>query len=181
MYTGAGEVTGTLDGVPFTSEVMTITAVGDTSGIHQSLYDPTQLVNFVTDAHFALSDGRSGGFLDTIFVTNGVAASPLGPEAYVSFIDAVQHRNILQVFSYSFSGYQLGPIEEVFGSSFNVNLSLLTSTGVLAIPNSALLLNDGSFSAAASPLPSALPLFISGLAGLCFAARGRRGKRTKAN
>ena len=167
-YTESSTVSGTLNSVSFTNELLTLTGTGDTASVTNPISglfsNPVGTVSFTLGA-------VSGTFTDAFDVSS---CSACGVPGLAGFFD-LGVNDLLNTLSAAFATYALSiPIGPVTGSSFiNAGLSFPTSVGALVI-NSA---GDATFTAVVTPLPTALPLFASGLVGLLLLG-WRRKKAT---
>ena len=156
-YTETADVSGSLDGVPFTDNVLTLMAVGDTSSVSGG---PSF---FFLDAPltFTLSGGGSGTFTDseTAVIANQSAT-------LAGFSDFTTDAFILGTSSAVFATYDLrtviGPVTG--GAIFNSGSSFATSAGALVIGS---LSGDSTFTATI-PEPSTWAMLLVGFAGLGF-------------
>jgi hypothetical protein len=165
-YTESATVSGSLNGVSFTSQLFTITGTGDTTGI-------SGITNHFVTATFSVTGVGNGSF-GVLAVFDNPSTNP----AAAGFTDEGFGADILDTFNAAFASYDLrtsiGPIT---GPSFiTKDSSLLTAlTGEHLSFTSA---GDATFTAIVTPLPAALPLFASGLVGLGLL--GWRRKRAAA-
>jgi hypothetical protein len=164
-YTETADVSGSLDGVPFTDNVLTLKAVGDTSSVSGG---PSF---FLLDVPltFTLSGGGSGTFTDdeTAVIANQGAT-------LAGFSDFTTDEFILGTSSAVFATYDLraviGPVTG--GAIFNSGSSFATSAGTLVIGS---LSGDATFTATI-PEPSTWAMMLLGFAGLGFAGYRRSRK-----
>jgi hypothetical protein len=145
-YTESATISGSLNGVGFTNKLFTVTGASDTTNIQNHFINP--LV-----ATFSVAGVGNGVFPSTVFDNQ--------PNAIAGFIDEASNGDILDTLNAAFASYDLstsiGPITgpSITGGNF------LTSAGLLHISSA----GDATFTATV-PLPGALPLFATSLAGL---------------
>ena len=173
-YTEQGTGSGTLDGTPFTNQLVTITMTADTSNITQPFPAfPGFFENIVGTTTVSVStvgtDTLTNAFaaVDQTFTNPtaaaGIGVSPLTPIA------------IMDTFNSAFATYALGVIGPTSGSSFIVpGVPFATGSGAFVLNS----MGDTTFTAtpgvSAVPLPAALPLFATGLVGLGLLGRRRK-------
>jgi hypothetical protein len=183
-YTETATVSATLQTSPsliliFTDDLLTVTGTGNTANITSA---GSVFLNNVTTASFTISSGgivsASGTFTDAFEVFDNQTSSPV-PSA--GFHDLANGQDILDTFNAAFASYALltsiGPIT---GSSFKATgVSFPTSAGTLIITSPATS-GTATFTAVVTPpsvpLPAALPLFATGLAGLGLLGWRRKKK-----
>jgi hypothetical protein len=179
-YTEFATVTGSLAGTSFpANEVLTLTGTGDTANITQA---QNVFRNILTTASFTLSVSvggvGSGTFTDAI----QVAVNQSGSGSVVAFGDNGVG-DILDTFNAAFATYALSFIGPITGTSGFNSLPFPTTAGALIL-NTA---GDATFcastggSSCAVPLPDALPLFATGLAGLGLLGWRRKKKAAHLN
>ena len=167
-YTETATVSGTLTISPtlihiLTNDLLTLTGTGNTANVTNPVSGV--FLNNVT-ASFTVSSGgtviESGTFTDPIEVFD----SQVGSNPSVGFHDNANSQDILDTFNAAFASYALSTsIGPITGSSFiATGISFPTSAGALAFSSA----GNATFTATVSavPLPAALPLFATGLAGL---------------
>src|SRR5450432_4323803 len=124
-YTISTTGAGSLNGVTYTSNLITLTEVGDTSGI----VGGGGFFTNVGTVTFNISGVGSGTFTDTmeVFVNQGSPAAGFG--------DATQGRSVLDTFNSAFSTYNLGTsIGPVTDSPFiNAGNAFPTTAGAFII------------------------------------------------
>jgi hypothetical protein len=176
-YTESATVTGSLGGTSFpANEVLTLTGTGDTTKVTSP--GSLQFFNSVT-ASFTLSVSvagvGSGTFTDAIQVfqaSNG--AAPPG----VGFNDSAAGGDILDTLNAAFGSYALSTsIGPITGSSVIVSGTSPTSVGALILTSA----GNATFTAVVTPLPTALPLFATGLVGLVLLGWRRKRKAAHFN
>ena len=165
-YTESATVSGSLNGVSFASKLLTLTGTGDTANITNGVPIAIHLT-----ATFGVAGVGSGTFTDTFEVFDNQGAAVAG------FEDIAQPANLLDTANNAFATYNLSTsIGPLTGSSLiNPGFSFPTTAGALIL-NSA---GDATFTAVVTPvvpLPAALPLFASGLAGLVLLGWRRKRK-----
>ena len=180
-YTEVGTGSGTLDGTPFTNQLVTITMTADTSNITQPFPAfPGFFENIVGTTTVSVStvgtDTLTNAFaaVDQTFTNPtaaaGIGVSPLTPIA------------IMDTFNSAFATYALGVIGPTSGSSFIVpGVPFATGSGAFVLNSMGDTTFCGSTGASCStvgtvPLPAALPLFATGLAGLGLLGWRRKRK-----
>ena len=172
-YTESATVSGTLGGTAFTNAVITITGTANTTGV---VNDAGILRNPLSSASFSIAGDGSGTFTDAIQVFNNPAFSPT---AAAGFADTTLGPiSILDTFNSAFASYDLASaIGPTTGPPFiNPGQPFATTGGALVLNSS----GNSTFTATTGvtvvPLPAALPLFASGLAGLGLLGWRRKRK-----
>jgi hypothetical protein len=161
-YTETANVSGSLDGVPFTDNVLTLEAFGDTSSVSGG----PSFFSLDVPLTFTLSGGGFGTFTDdeTAVIANQAAT-------LAGFSDFTTDKFILGTSSAVFGAYDLrttiGPVSG--GAIFNPGSSFATSAGTLVIGS---LSGDATFTATI-PEPSTWAMMLLGFAGLGFAGYRR--------
>jgi hypothetical protein len=170
-YTESATVSGSLNGVSFTNELLTLTGTGDTANVVTN----GNPYNVLTTATFTLAGSGSGTFT----VGLDVFDNPSALSGTAGFQRATQSSDLLDTVNAAFVSYGLttsiGPIT---GSPlFNPGLSFSTTAGPLILDSAsaaAFTANAGTVSAV--PLPAALPLFATGLGALGLLGWRRKRK-----
>jgi hypothetical protein len=160
IYTETADVSGSLNGVSFTDNVLTLEAIGDTSSVSGG---PSVFFLDVAPLTFTLSGGGSGTFTDETGLMANQTARIAG------FADFTTDLGILYTTSTAFATYDLRTVigPETGGAVFNPGFSFATSAGALVIEGRPL-----SFAAtftATVPEPSTWAMLLLGFAGLGFA------------
>jgi hypothetical protein len=183
-FTETAIISGSLDGISFTDAGITITGVGDTNN---RLHGQTCCYSIPLIATFTLAGFGSGTFTDlTRVVVNqnflfSEDGNPTGRSG-AGFSDFTLNTIILWTEGGAFSTYDLLTDISITGAAVlglinNVLPTFPTTLGPLQITTS-----DPTFTAVASeittPLPTALPLFATGLGALGLL--GWRRKRNQA-
>jgi hypothetical protein len=170
-YTEFATVSGTLNGVSFPSgEVLTLTGTGDTTNVVNVISNV--FVNIVTTASFTLSVSvggvGSGTFTDTIsvFVSQSNSAG-FNDQDVISIILETLSNTAFASYALSTS---IGPITGTSG--INSGASFPTTAGALVLTSSA----GNATWASTVPLPTALPLFATGLGALGLLGWRRKRK-----
>jgi hypothetical protein len=163
-YTETADMSGSLDGVGFADNVITLTASGDTS----SIVGGPSFFFLHAPLTFALSGGGSGTFADdTIVISNQLVT-------LAGFGDLTTDQAILDTSNSAFGAYDLstaiGPVSG--GGVFNPGISFATSAGPLIIGS---LSGDATFSATI-PEPATWAMMLLGFATLSLAGRRRGGQ-----
>jgi hypothetical protein len=165
-YTETADVSGSLDGVPFTDNELTLKASGDTSGVSGG---PSFFFLYVP-LTFTLSGGGSGTFTD-----NETAVIDNQSITLAGFTDFTTGEFALGTLSAVFATYDLrtiiGPVSG--GAIFNPGSSFATSAGTLVIRS----VSGGATFTATIPEPSTWAMMLLGFAGLGFAGY-RASRRT---
>jgi hypothetical protein len=165
-YTETATISGSLGGQSFSGDLLTLTGSGDTANVTGSF------VNLVS-ASVSITGVGNGGFTDATQVAAGNRSDVAG------FGDPGRNLGILFTLNTAFSTYDLktsiGPLSGV--ALFNNGVSFPTTAGAFIINS---VTGDATFSAVVSPsgvpLPGALPLFATGLAGLGLLGWRRKRK-----
>jgi hypothetical protein len=166
-YTETVDATGSLNGVAFTDDLLTITAVGDTS----SIIGGSGVFVSILPTDFTLSGGGSGAFTDTIQVVSNQNTKVAG------FGDNTTNEAILFTANGVFASYDLstviGPVSG--GSVFNGGVPFATSAGNLVINSVS---GNATFTASTGAVPetSTWAMMLIGFAGLGFAGYRQRQK-----
>ena len=173
-YTESATVTGFLNGVSFPSgEVLTLTGTGNTTNIivinsTLGIFANPLPVSFTLSV--SVGGVGSGTFTDAMRVFNAQNTTTAG------FNDTVSS-DVLNTTNAAFATYALSTsIGPVTGSSFISGLGFPVSTGGNLTITSA---GNATFTAVVTPvvpLPTALPLFATGLAGLGLLGWRRKKK-----
>jgi hypothetical protein len=173
-YTESATVSGSLNGVSFSNDLLTLTGTGDTTNI-------TKLsgasVNSPVTALFTLSVSVAG-------VGSGTLTGPFevfdvqSPADSVGFIP-IGGPDLLDTMNAVFASYDLSTsIGPITGSSFiNPPHSFSTNVGALDITSA----GDATFTAVVTPLPATLPLFAIGLGALGLLGWRRKRKGASLN
>jgi hypothetical protein len=170
-YTESATVSGSLNGVSFTNELLTLTGTGDTASVASGFYFTN-----VVSATFSLAGFGSGTFTESIDVFDNQsvpgAGFQKGPAGGLDLLDILNNAALA---SYALTT-SIGPIT---GSpAINSGTSFSTSRGPLILTSFS---GDTTFTAnagtvSAVPLPGAFPLFATGLAGLGLLGWRRKRK-----
>ena len=158
-YTESATVNGSLNGFSFASKLITETGTGDTTNISGSPF----ITNPLSTVTFSVAGVGSGAFTDAFEVINNQTTTIAGFEDFAS-------SDLLDIMNPAFASYDLststgpitGPGSVNPGIFFPTNAGLLNLTGLTT--NVTFTANVSGVSAV--PIPPALPLFASGLAGL---------------
>jgi hypothetical protein len=159
-YTETGFLSGSLNGVAFTDNLITITGAGDTSQISGG----PDVFLLALPVSFTLSGGGSGMFTDSMQVVSNQTDERAG------FGDVTLNRALLFTVSTAFATYDLstaiGP--ENGSAAFNHNAAFGTSAGDLVTDS---FRGVATFTAIAStvPEPSTWAMMLIGFAGLSIA------------
>jgi hypothetical protein len=172
-YTESATVSGSLNGTSFTNELLTLTGTGDTA----TIVGTTGYITISLTPSFSVAGVGSGTLTSPFVVFEQQSNSAVGFELTGSL-------DLLDTFNAVFATYNLSTsIGPATGSSaINAGHSFSTNVGPLILTSA----GDATFTAvggsgpppSAVPLPAALPLFATGLAGLGLL--GWRRKKTLA-
>jgi hypothetical protein len=168
-YTEVATGTGTLDGIGFTNALVTITLVGNTSGAT-----------------------NCGTNCTANFGSASVTVSGVGSDTFTSSTHAFANQNlnavgistslgdILNTSSSAFATYLIADAIGPSTGSSGINSGLVFSTSGGSFDLTSILNNQSTFTATISPspvpLPSALPLFATGLGALGLLGWRRKRK-----
>jgi hypothetical protein len=163
-YTETADVSGSLNGVGFTDNVLTLTASGDTSSVSGG----PSFFFLSVPLTFTLSGGGSGTFSDETGLIDNQAVPTAG------FGDFTTDLAILDTFSAVFAAYDLrAPVGPVSGGAiYNSGSSFATSAGPLIIES---ISGDATFTATI-PEPATWTMMALGFAALGLMGY-RRGAR----
>jgi hypothetical protein len=167
-YTETADVSGSLNGVTFTDDLLTITGVGDTSSISGG----PSFFFLGLPAEFTLSGGGSGTFTDSIYVVSNQSVTRGG------FSDFSQDLTLLITYSSAFATYDLStPFGPVSGDPiYNGGSFFPTTAGALIIDSVS---GDATFTATI-PEPSTSVMMILGFVGIVIVAGAAPRKRATA-
>ena len=167
-YTETATVSGSIQAgilvLLFNNTLLTLTGTGDTTNIETP--DSTHFFNNVT-LSFSVA-GSSGTF------TNPTSVFSNQNTLVVGFTDETVGTDILDTSSAAFASYALSTsIGPITGSSaISTGASFPTSVGTLTLSSA----GDATFTAVVTPLPAALPLFVTGLGALGLLGWRRKKK-----
>ena len=165
-YTETATVGGSLNGVSFSNQVITLTGSGNTANITQPT--PGVFENFLT-LLFSITGGvGSGTFTNSTFVLSNNSGIIGG------FSDATGNAAILLTTNAAFGTYDLSTsLSPVSGTATtNQGRQNPTTAGPLVFNFN----TTATFSADVVPLPAALPLFATGIGGLGLLGWRRKRK-----
>jgi hypothetical protein len=165
-YTETVDIDGSLNGVPFSPTMISISGTANTSGI----VSPSSFAaggyrnTFSSPVNFSVAGVGSGSFTDNVDVETA--------SNYAGFLDLTSLNVIFLVNSSDLAGYDLstpiGPVVPISGS-WNPGPAYQTSAGPLVFGSNVV---SYDFQAVAVPEPSSLALL--GTVGLAFVRRRRR-------
>jgi hypothetical protein len=166
-YTETADVSGSLNGVAFTDDIITISGTGDTSNVEGG---PSFFL-LGLPAEFMLSGGGSGAFTDSIYVVSN------HPGTIAGFSDLTSDLLILFTDNSVFATYDLStPIGPVSGGAIlNSGSSFPTSAGALILDSG----SNATFTAGV-PETSTWTMLLLCFAGIGIVAHGAPRKRATA-
>jgi hypothetical protein len=173
-YTEVGTGSGALDGTSFTNQLVTITVTADTSNI--AMAAPGLFRNLVGTATVSVSTVGTDTLTQGPVFVNQTSM----PTAAAGIAGRVP---IMATFNSAFSSYALGAIGPTSGAPIiSPGDTFATGSGTFDLTS----MGDTTFCAASTggscspvsavPLPAALPLFATGLAGLGLLGWRRKRK-----
>jgi hypothetical protein len=158
-YTETADVSGSLDGMAFSNDLIELTLIGDTSLITGG---PNVYV-LQAPMSFTLSGGGSGTFTDGTHVFSNQGAMIAG------FSDTSTGKDILDIANAVFGAYDLstaiGPVSGI--AVFNSRASFATSAGPLVISSVS---GDVTFTASVVPEISTWTMLLLGFLGVGIVA-----------
>lgn len=163
-YTESATASGTLNGISFSNDVITLTGTADTTGV----FDQGGVLKIDVVAWFSISGGGDGTFTDAMQVFNNPGFLPPA----VGLDDGITS-SVMATFNSAFASYNLASaIGPITGAPFiNPSVSFETSAGPLLISTA----GNSTFTATL-PEPAALPLFATGLGVLGLLGWSRKRK-----
>jgi hypothetical protein len=171
-YTEVGTGSGSLDGISFTNQLVTITMTADTSNITQR--SPTFFENFGTTSITVSTAGTDTLTNPVVFVNQTFSPPTAG---FTVLIGTLIGPSVMDTLNSTFATYALGAIGPTSGASFiNPGFAFATGSGTFSLSS----MGDTTFTATAGvsaiPLPAAFPLFATGLGALGLLAWRRKRK-----